>query len=78
MEREIKIEVASIHSNINQYLPVLKEYDYKEEPSTIYLTHLHELFDLVEKLRKSNPKAGFDVSLIVGTNSILIYDDWIE
>jgi len=78
MEREIKIEVASILSNIEKYLSVLKEYDYKEGPSTIYLRHIDDIFDLVEKLRKINPEAGFDVSLIVGKNSISIYDDWIE
>jgi len=78
MEMEVKIEVASVLSNIEQYIPVLKEYHFKEEPSTIYLTHLHDIFDLVEKLRKQNPEAGFDVSLIVGKDSISIYDDCIE
>jgi len=31
MEMEVKIEVASVLSNIEQYIPVLKEYDFKEK-----------------------------------------------
>lgn len=77
MEREVKIE--SCWGNINEgYLPVLKEYGFKEELSTIYLTHLHDLFELVEKLRNCNPDAGFDPSIIAEKDSLLIYDDWIE
>jgi len=75
---EVKIEVASVLSNIELYLPVLKEFGYKEEPSTIYLNFLHDIFDLVEKLRVCNPDAGFDPSIIVEKDSLLIYDDWIE
>lgn len=75
---EIKIEIASSLSMINPYLPVLNEFGYKEEPSTIYLNYLHDIFDLVEKLRECNHNGEFEPSIIVEKDSLLIYDDWIE
>ncbi|AGI10612.1 hypothetical protein mgb1_023 [Bacillus phage MG-B1] len=77
MEMEVKIE--SGWGNINEgYLPVLKEYGYKEEPSTIYLTHLHDIFDLQEKLKSLNLKTTLTPSIIVEGNKLFIYDDWLE
>ena len=75
MEMEIEIEVIS---NIEQYLPVLKEYDYKEKTQTIYLTHLHDIFNLQEKLKALQLKTTFPPSIIVEDNKLYIYDSYIE
>ncbi|QOC56883.1 hypothetical protein [Bacillus phage Baseball_field] len=75
---EVKIEVASILSDIEPYLPVLKEYDYKEGTGTIYLTHLHDIFDLQNKLEKLNLNTALTPSIIVTNDKLIIYDDWIE
>ena len=77
VEMEVKIE--AIWGKINEgYLPVLKEYYFKEECSTIYLTHLHDIFDLQEKLKSLNLNTTMTPSIIVEDNKLLIYDDWLE
>ncbi|ANT41175.1 hypothetical protein CLAUDI_21 [Bacillus phage Claudi] len=75
---EVKIEVASILSDIEPYLPVLKEYDYKEGTGTVYLTHLHDIFDLQNKLEKLNLNTNLAPVIIVEIGKLLIYDDYIE
>jgi len=77
MEMEIKIE--SCCGNINEgYLPVLNEYHYKEGTGTIYLTHLHDIFDLQEKLKSLNLKTTMTPAILVEDGKLFIYDDWIE
>ncbi|QOR56277.1 hypothetical protein KNV66_gp26 [Bacillus phage DLc1] len=74
---EYKIE--SCWGNIHEgYLPVLKEYGYKEETSTIYLTHLHDIFDLQTKLKDLKLDTTLYPSIIVENGKMFIYDDYIE
>jgi len=76
---EIEVKIEAVWGKINEgYLPVLKEYDFKEEPSTIYLTHLHDIFQLQEKLKNLNLNTTLTPSIIVEDNKLFIYDDWIE
>jgi len=76
---EIEVKIEAVWGKINEgYLPVLKEYDFKEEPSTIYLTHLHDIFQLQEKLKNLNLNTTLTPSIILEDNKLFIYDDWIE
>lgn len=74
---EYKIEPVFLGS-LDKYTKVLDKYGYKKETSTIYLTHLHELFDLQKELKDLNLDTTFYPNLIIENGSIMIYDDYIE
>jgi hypothetical protein len=75
---EYKIKIVSILSDIDKYLPVLNKYNYKKETETIYLTHLHELFDLQRELKELELDTTFYPMLLISNGEISIYDDYIE
>ena len=76
---EIEVKIGMTFGDIRkEYISVLKEFDYKEKTSTIYLTHLQDIFTLQEKLEELDLNTTFTPSIIVDGDGLWIYDDYIE
>lgn len=77
MVREIKIEMYFGEMR-KEYLPILKEFGFKEKISTIYVRHIDDIFELQNKLNELNLNTTFRPSIIIDEDGLWIYDDYIE